>query len=155
MGKLPSVQDSIYRDDFMMNVNEELTSKTQQIESLYSQILDFSIQERQFVVAGRWEEVGMDGFNQLLEERQSLMDQIDQIEIQEDGRASLSLQEHRDRCRQISQQIQGNDSVCRGALEKSAAQAAASLASTRGSKKASKAYSQSGIEQAWFFDKRK
>ncbi|MEA1960913.1 MAG: hypothetical protein U9N81_06485 [Bacillota bacterium] len=144
-----------------MKDKENWEERLQKIEVLYQAMFDVSQQQRAFVEASGWEKKGMQCFQRWLEKRQRLMQAIEGLGIQEeeflqDNPEGQSVwQTYREKCVCFITQIQNNDEVTRSGLEKATVSSSAKLASTRGNKKASKAYLQMGNQQPWFFDKKK
>lgn len=128
-------------------MQEELVS----LESFYKEMLDISDSQKKILLDFEPNTDQIDKLNDLLTQRQLLIEKIDRLGIQ--WKEDSSRFNH---IRTIILSIQENDNINRQLLSKAMNKQGKSLGQIRANKKAYHAYKQiNSSDQAWFFDKKK
>lgn len=145
-----------------MQEYEQWEKRFTKIEDILTNLWELSVRQRDFAQAALWEKEGMHGFERWQKQRKRLVQQLESQVIKEKEKPLLqqealqnARQTHDRKCRELAAMIEANDALTRNSLIQGMDKLSAKISGVRNSKKARKAYSQSVMENAWFFDKKK
>lgn len=139
-------------------------------ETLFQGILTISHQQLEFCQQENLEPEGLTKLLELISQRQSLMDEIDRLDLTPvsdppsagssgtiaDGVTSAHHSTHNEKVLELIEAVSRNDEACLRLLKKKSGELAARIKQTRVNRQAADAYGQgNSIYDAWFVDKKK